>query len=105
MAKLKKGDEVFVLSGKDRGSRGTVLRVDENDRVLVEGINLVKKHMKPNPQAGVAGGIVTMERPIHISNVGIYNPQTAKADRIGYKTLEDSRKVRIFKSTKEVIDI
>ncbi|MGI9334829.1 MAG: 50S ribosomal protein L24 [Gammaproteobacteria bacterium] len=103
MAKLKKGDEVIVLSGKDRGARGTVLRVGEDDRVLVEGINLVKKHMKPNPQAGVAGGIVTMEKPVHVSNLGIYNPQTAKADRVGYKRLEDSRKVRIFKGTGEVI--
>lgn len=105
MAKIRKGDDVIVLTGKNRGARGIVLRVDDDDRVLVEGINLVKKHQRANPQAGVAGGIVEMERPIHISNIAIYNPQISKADRIGYKRLEDNRKVRIFKGTGEVVDI
>ena len=105
MQRIKKGDEVIVVTGKDKGRRGTVLRVTENNRVLVEGINVVKKHTKPNPNAGVAGGIVDMEMPIHRSNVMLFNPITEKADKIGIKTLEDGRRVRYFKSNNEVVDV
>ena len=104
MAKLKKGDEVIMIAGKDRGRRGTVTRVIPDDRLIVENVNLVKKHQRPNPQSGVAGGIVEKEMPIHISNVAIYNSATDKADRIGFKFLDDGRKVRIFKSNNQVID-
>jgi len=105
MRKIKKGDEVIVLTGKDRGKRGTVKQVLANDRVIVEGVNVVKKHQKPNPVRGIPGGIVEKELPIHVSNVAIYNPQTEKADRVGFRFLEDGRKVRYFKSTNEVIDL
>jgi len=104
MRKIKKGDDVVVLTGKDKGKRGTVLRVDES-RVLVENVNLVKKHQKGNPQAGVAGGIVDKEMPLDVSNVGLFNPQTGRADRVGFKILDDGRKVRIFKSDGEVVDV
>ncbi|TXT25512.1 MAG: large subunit ribosomal protein L24 [Gallionellaceae bacterium] len=103
MRKIKKNDDVIVIAGKDKGNRGSVLRVLE-DRVLVSGINKVKKHTKPNPVKGEAGGIVEQEMPIHISNVAIYNAITKKADRVGIKMLEDGRKVRIFKSSGEAID-
>ena len=103
MNKIRKGDEVIVLAGRDKGKRGTVsLRVDE-DRVLVEGINLVKKHAKPNPMKGVAGGIIEKAMPIHQSNVAIYNKATGKADRVGIKTLQDGTRVRVFKSSGEEI--
>ena len=105
MAKIRKGDEVMVRAGRDKGKRGTVLRVFPDDRVLVEGVNLVKRHMRPNPQRGTTGGIVEKEMPIHISSIGLYNPADNKADRIGYKFLEDGKKVRCFKSTGEVVDI
>ncbi len=105
MRKIKKGDEVIVLAGKDKGSRGTVKQVLDNDRVIVEGINFAKKHQKPVPQRGIPGGIVEKEMPLHVSNVAIYNPQTEKADRVGFRTLEDGRKVRYFKATNEVIDV
>ena len=106
MNRIKKGDEIIVITGKDKGRRGTVIRVNEEaDRVLIEGINIVKKHQKPNPNAGVQGGIVDVEREIHISNVMLYNSVTNKGDRIGIKTLEDGRKVRFFKSSNEVVDI
>ncbi len=105
MRKIKKGDEVIVLTGKDRGKRGTVKQVLANDRVIVEGVNVVKKHQKPNPARGIPGGIVEKELPIHVSNVAIFNPQTEKADRVGFRFLEDGRKVRYFKSTNEVIDL
>ena len=105
MAKIRKGDEVIVRAGKDKGKRGTVLSVDPDDRVVVEGINLAKRHMKPNPQRGMSGGIVEKEMPIHISNVAVYNVMTGKGDRIGYKRLEDGKKVRIYKSTGEVVDV
>jgi len=105
MAKIRKGDEVVVRAGKDKGKRGTVLSVTSDDRVVVEGINLAKRHVKPNPQRGTGGGIVETEMSLHISNVGIYNAMEGKADRIGYKRLEDGRKVRIFKSTAEVVDV
>ena len=106
MKRIKKGDDVIVISGKDKGRRGTVLKViDEDGRVLVEGINVVKKHQKPNPNAGVQGGIVEQEHSLHVSNVMLFNPATGKGDRIGIKTLEDGRKVRFFKSNKEVVDV
>jgi large subunit ribosomal protein L24 len=106
MKRIKKGDDVVVISGKDKGRRGTVLRVsDEDERVLVEGVNVVRKHQKPNPNAGVQGGIVEQERAVHVSNIKLYNPVTGKGDRIGIKTLEDGRKVRFFKSNKEVVDV
>ena len=103
--KIRKGDEVIVLTGKNHNARGTVLRVMEDDRVLVEGVNLAKKHERPNPQKGITGGIVDKEMPLHISNVALFNPITNKADRVGFKTLEDGRKVRVFKSNGEVVDI
>ena len=105
MQRIKKGDEVVVIAGKDKGRRGTVLGVLENWRVLVEGVNMVKKHQKPNPNAGVQGGIIEKEMPLHSSNVMIFNPATGQGDRIGVKTLEDGRKVRVFKSNNEVIDV
>ena len=102
--KIKKGDDVIVLTGKNKGARGNVLQVLE-DKVLVDGVNLVKKHERGNPQRGTAGGIIEREAPLHISNVGLYNPQTHKGDRVGFKTLEDGRKIRIFKSTGEAVDV
>lgn len=105
MRKLRKGDEIIVIAGKDKGKRGTLTQmIAEKDRVVVEGINMVKKHQKPNPNLGVPGGIVDKEMPMHISNVAIFNPATGKADRVGIKILDDGRKVRIFKSNNEVID-
>ncbi len=104
MRKIKKNDDVIVITGKDKGSRGNVLSV-LGDRLLVGGINKVKKSQKPNPIKGTTGGIVEMEAPIHISNVAIYNATAKKADRIGTKTLADGRKVRVFKSNGEVIDV
>ena len=102
MSKIKKNDDVIVIAGKDKGNRGSVLRVLEN-KLVVSGVNKVKKHQKPNPVKGVSGGIVEMEMPISVSNVAIYNAATKKADRIGTKFLEDGRKVRVFKSSGEVI--
>ena len=103
MRKIKKDDAVIVISGKDKGNRGNVLRVLD-DRLLVSGINKVKKHQKPNPVKGEAGGIVEIEMSIHASNVAIYNAAAKKADCVGIKTLEDGRKVRVFKSSGEMID-
>jgi large subunit ribosomal protein L24 len=103
MLKIKRDDEVIVLAGKDKGKQGKVLKVLE-DKVIVGGINMVKRHTKPNPQAGVAGGIVEKEAPIHVSNVAIYNSSTGKADRVGFRLNEDGTKVRYFKSTNEVIN-
>ena len=105
MRRIRKGDEVIVLVGKDKGKRGNVLRVLPNDKVIVENVNVVKRHTKPNPARGVAGGIIDKEMPIHISNVNLYNPVTKKGDRVGFRTLEDKRKVRFFKSTGEVVDV
>ena len=105
MQRIKKGDEVIVIAGKDKGRRGSVVKVLGADRVLVEGINMVKRHTKPNPNRGIAGGIVEREAAIHISNVMLFNPATKKGDRIGFRTLEDGRKVRYFKSTNEVVDV
>lgn len=104
MRKIRKGDEIIVLTGKDKGKRGTVLRVLADGNVVVEGVNLVKKHQKPNPVRGVAGGIVEIAKAIDVSNVGLLNPATQKADRVGFKVLEDGRKVRFFKSNGELID-
>ena len=106
MNKIRKGDDVIVKVGKDSGKRGTVLRVmPEAGRVVVENVNIVKKHTKPNPQRGISGGIMEKEMPIDASNVMLYNPQTKKGDRVGFKILEDGRKVRIFKSTNEAVDV
>jgi len=102
MNKIKKGDDVMVLTGRDRGKRGTVLKVLA-EHVVVEGINKVKKHQKPNPMKGTTGGIVEMELPINASNVAVYNPATKKADRVGFRLLEDGRKVRFFKSNGELV--
>jgi large subunit ribosomal protein L24 len=102
MNKIKKNDDVIVITGKDKGNRGNVLNV-AGEYVLVGGINKVKKHQKPNPVKGTTGGIVEIEKPIHISNIAIYNATTKKADRVGVKQLEDGRKVRVFKSSGEVI--
>jgi large subunit ribosomal protein L24 len=104
MARIKKGDEVVVIAGKDKGRRGAVLRVFDDGRVLVENVNVVKKHQRGNPQAGQPGGIISKEMPLDISNVMIFNPQTEKGDRIGYRTLGDGTKVRYFKSNNEVVD-
>ncbi|MFA5243041.1 MAG: 50S ribosomal protein L24 [Sulfuricella sp.] len=103
MNKIRKGDDVIVTTGKDKGKRGAVLRILEG-KVVVEGANKVKKHQKPNPMKGSAGGIVDIEMPIQISNVALFNPATKKADRVGVRQLEDGRKVRFFKSNGEVID-
>ena len=103
MRKIRKGDDVVVTAGKDKGRRGTVIRVFDG-RVLVQNINMVKKHQKPNPQRGVGGGIIEKEMPIDISNVMLFNPATDKGDRVSFKTLEDGRKVRVFRSNGEVVD-
>jgi large subunit ribosomal protein L24 len=103
MNKIRKGDEVVVLAGRDKGKRGKVTLRKDEDHLLVEGVNLVKKHTKPNPMAGTTGGIVEKSMPIHQSNVAIFNGQTGKADRVGIKLLADGKKVRIFKSSGEEI--
>jgi large subunit ribosomal protein L24 len=105
MNKIRKGDDVVVTTGKDKGRRGSVLSVVDARHLLVGGVNKVKKHQKPNPVRGLAGGIVEMEMPIDISNVALFNPATQKADRVGVKVLEDGRKVRFFKSNGEVLDV
>lgn len=105
MRKIRQGDEVVVLSGKDKGKRGTVLRIIGDDRVVVENVNIAKKHQRPNPQRGIAGGIIDKEMPLHLSNVGVFNPAKDGPDRVGFKILEDGRKVRVFKSDGEVIDV
>ena len=105
MKKFRKGDDVIVLSGRDKGKRGTILRVLEAERALVDNVNIVKKHTKPNPNKGETGGIVDKESPIQISNLGIYNPNSKKADRVGFKILQDGRKVRVFRSDGEMIDV
>lgn len=105
MNKIRKGDEVIVIAGRSKGQRGKVLkRVDER-RLIVENVNMIKKHVKPNPNVGKPGGIIDMEAPIQQSNVMLVNPVTGKGDRVGIKTLEDDRKVRFFKSNGEVIDV
>lgn len=104
MNRLKKGDAVIVIAGRDKGRQGTVIGLRGENRVLVEGVNLVKKHQRGNPQTGKTGGIIEKEMPIHISNIMHYNQVTKKGDKIGYKVLEDGRKVRFFKSNGEVLD-
>lgn len=104
MHKIKKGDEVIITTGKDKGKRGSVLSIAD-DRVLVESCNMAKKHVKPNPNVGESGGIIEKEMPLHASNVALFNPATGKGDRAGIKTLKDGQKVRYFKSNNEVIDI
>jgi len=104
MQRIRKGDEVVVLAGRDKGKRGTVLRRVDADHVVVEGVNRVKKHQRPNPMKGVTGGIIDRDLPIHVSNVALFNPATKKADRVGSKTLQDGRKVRIFKANDEQVD-
>lgn len=104
MKRIKKGDQVIVITGKDKGRQGTVLKVTDTN-VLVEAVNMAKKHTKPNPMAGVEGGIVEKAMPLNISNVMLFNPMTSKGDRVGFKILEDGRKVRYFKSNGEVVDV
>jgi len=104
MRKIKKGDDVVVIAGKDKGKRGTVLRVVDAGHVVVEGINRVKKHQRPNPMKNQTGGIVDKDMPIDVSNVALFNPQTKKADRVGFKLMEGGRKVRVFKSNGEMVD-
>ena len=104
MRKIKKGDDVIVITGKDKGKRGTVLRVVDPEYILVEGANRVKKHQRPNPMKNVTGGIVDKDMPIHVSNIALFNPATQKADRVGFKSLDDGRKVRVFKSNGEQVD-
>lgn len=105
MNKIKKGDDVVIRTGKDKGKSGRVIQVLKDNKILVEGLNQAKKNQKPNPNAGITGGIVVKDMPINISNVGIYNPTTKKPDRIGFRFLEDGKKVRYFKSTNEVVDV
>ena len=105
MRKIRKGDDVVVVTGRDRSKRGTVLRIVDDEHLLVEGINRVKKHQRPNPAKGATGGIIDKEMPIHVSNVALFNPVTKKADRIGIRQLEDGRRVRYFKSNGEVVDV
>ncbi len=104
MKRIRKGDEVIVTTGRSKGQKGQVLRVLE-DRLLVENVNMVKKHTRPDPNRGTQGGIIERESPIHASNVSLWNPATGKADKVGFKTLEDGRKVRVFRSTGEAVDI
>jgi large subunit ribosomal protein L24 len=104
MNRIKKGDEVVIITGRDKGKRGAVLRRVDDSHLLVEGINRVKKHQRPNPAKGETGGIVEKDMPIHISNVALFNPATQKADRVGIKVLEDGRKVRVFKSNGEQVE-
>jgi large subunit ribosomal protein L24 len=101
--RIKKGDQVVVIAGKDKGKRGDVVRVD-GDRVIVSNVNIIKRHTKPNPQAGVAGGVVEREASMHISNIALFNPASGKGERIGFKVLEDGRKLRVFRSSGEALD-
>ena len=103
MQKIRRDDEVIVIAGKDKGKRGDVVRVD-GDRVVVSNVNIIKRHTKPNPQAGVAGGVVEREASMHISNVALFNPASGKGERIGFKVLEDGRKLRVFRSSGEALD-
>ena len=104
MSKIHKGDQVVLNTGKDKGKRGTVVSVLDSGHVVVEGLNVAKKHAKPNPMKGITGGIVTKEMPLDISNVALFNNATQKADRVGYKILKDGKKVRVFKSNGEAVD-
>jgi large subunit ribosomal protein L24 len=104
MLRIRKGDEVVVITGRDKGKRGTVLRRVNAEYLVVEGVNRVKKHQRPNPMKGVTGGIVDKDMPVHVSNIALFNPATKKADRVGFKELQDGRKVRVFKSNGEQVD-
>ena len=104
MNRIKKGDEVIVIAGRDKGKRGAVLRRVDDEHLIVEGVNRAKKHARPNPMKGITGGIVDKDLPIHISNVALFNPAIQKGDRVGIKSLEDGRKVRVFKSNGEQVD-
>jgi len=104
MQRIRKGDEVVVITGRDKGKRGTVLRRVNAEYLVVEGVNRVKKHQRPNPMKGQTGGIVDKDMPIHVSNIALFNPQTQKADRVSFKRLQDGRKVRVFKSNGEQVD-
>ena len=104
MEKIRKGDDVIVIAGKDKGKRGTVLRIVDAAHVIVEGVNRVKKHQRPNPMKGVTGGIADKDMPIDVSNVALFNSQTKKADRVGFKLMDNGRKVRVFKSNGEMVD-
>ena len=104
MQKIRKGDQVVVTTGKDKGKKGTVLRVLEAGKIVIEGVNRVKKHQRPNPVKGQTGGIIDKEMPLHVSNVALFNPGTKKGDRVGIRLLQDGRRVRYFKSNGEVID-
>jgi large subunit ribosomal protein L24 len=105
MNRIRKGDDVMVVSGRDKGKRGTVLRIVDAEHVLVEGANKVKKHQRPNPMKGVTGGIIDKEMPLHVSNVALFNPVTRKADRVGIRLMQDGRRARYFKSNGEVVDV
>jgi large subunit ribosomal protein L24 len=105
MEKIRKGDDVVVTAGKDKGKRGTVLKRIDAEHVVVEGVNVVKKHAKPNPAKGSTGGIIDKTMPLHISNVALFNPNTQKGDRVGIRTLEDGRKVRFYKSNGELVNV
>lgn len=105
MRRIRKGDEVIVTAGRNKGQRGHVLKILDAERLLVENVNMVKKHVRPDPQRQQTGGIIETEAPIHVSNLMLYNPAIDKGDRVGFKTLEDGRKVRVFRSTGEVVDI
>jgi large subunit ribosomal protein L24 len=105
MHKIKMGDDAIIIAGKDKGKRGTVLKVTDNGRMIVENCNMAKKHVKPNPNAGETGGIVEKEMPLHASNVALFNPATGKADRVGFKMLEDGKKIRFYKSNNEAVDV
>ncbi|MGH8278829.1 MAG: 50S ribosomal protein L24 [Gammaproteobacteria bacterium] len=105
MSKIKKGDDVIVIAGKDKGRRGAVIKVPDPGHVIIENLNMSKKHTRPNPNAGATGGIIEREMPLHISNVMLYNPVSKKGDRAGFRRLENGRKVRIYRSNKEVVDI
>ena len=104
MQRIRKGDEVVVISGRDKGKRGTVVRRVNAEFLVVEGVNRVKKHQRPNPMKGVTGGIIDKDMPIHVSNLALFNPATQKADRVGFKHLQDGRKVRVFRSNGEQVD-
>ncbi|BAV34574.1 50S ribosomal protein L24 [Sulfuricaulis limicola] len=105
MKKIRKGDKVLVLAGRDKGKQGTVLRVLDDSRVLVENVNMIKRHTKPNPNKGVTGGIIDREAPIHVSNVALFNPATGKGERVGMRVMQDGSKVRFFKKSGEVADV
>ena len=104
MQRIRKGDDVIVIAGRDKGKRGAVLRRVDDEHVVVEGVNRVKKHQRPNPMKGIQGGIMDKEMPIHVSNLALFNPQTKQADRVGIKAMPDGRRVRVFKSNGEMVD-